>query len=154
MRIGVVSDTHGRIDDRVRRALGGVDHIIHAGDVGGGGVLVELAAIAPLAAVVRGNTDAYPGADALPLEATVTFGETRVLVGHIREALLRAHDPAREGIDVVVTGHTHRAAVVWDGGVLYLNPGSAGRPRFGMPRTLALLGMDDEGLRPEIVALD
>ena len=57
----------------------------------------------------------------------------------MRAALLRRHEPAREGFDVVVTGHSHRYAESRDDGVLYLNPGAAGAPRFGLPRSVAIV---------------
>ena len=78
----------------------------------------------------------------------------RLLVGHVKGALLRDHDPAREGIAVVVTGHTHRAAIANDDGVLYLNPGTANRtPGLGRPASVALLEVDGGEVRAEIVTL-
>ncbi len=38
-----------------------------------------------------------------------------------------------------MTGHSHRFAESWDGGVLYLNPGAAGAARFGLPRSVAIV---------------
>jgi len=55
--------------------------------------------------------------------------------------------------DVIVFGHSHRPAVEWDDGVLFLNPGSAGQKRFQLPRSVALLEVGDE-LRPKIVSLE
>jgi len=142
LRVGVISDTHGTLDPAVPKAFAGVDHIVHAGDVGSE-VLDWLRAIAPVTAV-RGNVDGWL-ADELPLEATVELAGRRLLVAHVREALLRDHQPAREGYDVVVTGHSHRFAERWEEGVLYLNPGSAGVPRFGLQRSVAILSIDSEG---------
>ena len=56
MRIGVVSDTHGYLNPRVPELLQGVNHILHAGDIGDGGIIEALAQIAPIT-VVRGNND-------------------------------------------------------------------------------------------------
>jgi len=141
--VGVISDTHGRLDPAVPAAFAGVNHIVHAGDVGSE-VLAWLGAIAPVTAV-RGNVDGWL-TEQLPLEATVELAGRRLLVAHVREALLRDHEPAREGFDIVVTGHSHRFSERWDDGVLYLNPGSAGPPRFGLPRSVALLEFADDGL--------
>ena len=149
-RVGVISDTHGKRDPAVPNAFAGVEHIVHAGDVGSG-VLSWLGAIAPVTAV-RGNVDDWP-ADELPLEATVELAGRRLLVAHIRNHLLLDHEPAREGFDIVVTGHSHTYSEHWDDGVLYLNPGSAGPPRFGLPRSVALLNLDDEAVRVERVDL-
>jgi hypothetical protein len=150
--IGVISDTHGRLDVAVRETFAGVECIVHAGDVGGTDVLLELAAIAPLTAV-RGNVDVVFGVAELPDEAVLEVAGRRLLVAHVREALLRRHEPAREGFDIVVTGHTHRYAETWDGGVLYLNPGSAGARRFDLPRSVVLLELTDDGVVAQRIAL-
>ncbi len=153
VRVGVISDTHGQLSDEVPGLFAGVDRIVHAGDVGDERVLQRLALVAPVTAV-HGNMDAgLPAAD-LPLEAVLDVGRVRLLVGHVKEALLRRHDPSGEGIAVVVTGHTHRAQVANEGGVLYLNPGTANRTRgFGRPASVALLDIDGRGIRAEIVTL-
>jgi hypothetical protein len=59
-------------------------------------------------------------------------------------------DPAVCGIDVVVSGHSHRPRIETIDGVLYLNPGSAGPRRFKLPITLATLELTASGLRPVI----
>jgi len=56
MRIGILSDTHGLLRDEVVKALDGVDHIIHAGDIDRKEVIDALVSIAPVT-VVRGNAD-------------------------------------------------------------------------------------------------
>ena len=164
--VGLISDTHGHLYAPVRRLLEGVDHIIHAGDIGSPEVLAGLRAIAPVTAV-RGNCDYDGWAAALPVETEVELGGVRILVGHIagrlRERiateLRRDADGARQdaspgaGLRVVVSGHSHRADSEERDGVLYLNPGSAGPERFGHPRTLALLTiMPPEQERPGLSA--
>ncbi len=147
MRVGVLSDTHGVLHKDVLAALAGVEQILHAGDVGGG-VLDRLQAIAPVVAV-RGNTD-Y-GSD-LPPERLVDIEERRLLVIHQRGDALALHQPLLEGLAAVIYGHSHKPEIVWQDGVLYLNPGAAGPSRFGLPRSLAILEVGAE-LRPEIVPL-
>jgi putative phosphoesterase len=149
--VGLVSDTHGHLYPPVRQLLEGVDHIIHAGDVGSPQVLAALKAIAPVTAV-RGNCDYDVWAASLPVEAMIELGGVRFLVGHIagrlRDTLAREQTraqargtdgPPRAQIRVVVTGHTHRVEDQERDGVLYVNPGSAGPERFGHPRTMARL---------------
>jgi len=137
-RLGVVSDTHGRFDPRLREVFAGVERIVHAGDVGTADVLGDLAAIAPVTAV-RGNVDSVYGVDQLPEEAVFEVDGRRVLVGHIKTALLGRHTPSLEGYDLVITGHSHRFTETREGGVLYLNPGAAGAARFGLPRSVAVV---------------
>lgn len=134
--IGVISDTHGHLYPEVARELEGVDHIIHAGDIGAYDVLTALRRIAPMTAV-RGNVDMGGWADALPSRVEVELGGVCVVVAHIAP---RADGAGRAGQPVVVVaGHSHIAAEEWRDEVLYLNPGSAGPRRFGRPRTLARL---------------
>jgi uncharacterized protein len=137
----VISDTHGRFDPALREIFAGVERIVHAGDVGAADVLVELATIAPVTAV-RGNVDLYLGAEQLPGEATLEVAGRRVLVAHVLPDLLRRRRPAREGFDLVVTGHSHRYRESREGGVLFLNPGAAGAARFGLPRSVAVVELD------------
>ena len=154
LRVGVISDTHGLFDPRLEEVFAGVDHILHAGDVGAMAVLDSLAAIAPVT-VVRGNVDREAWTWDLPEEAVVELNGRRILVAHIKEDLFRRRDPGREGFSAVVTGHSHAPAVIQRGGVLYLNPGSAGRRRFHLPRAVALLDVPAVGaVRAEIVILE
>lgn len=150
--IGVVSDTHGYYAPELDVVFAGALHIVHAGDVGSG-VLERLRELAPVT-VVAGNTDLPDGREELPWEAEVKVGDLHILVCHIGHSLMGRHDPVAEGFDLVVSGHTHRAAVEWRGQTLFLNPGSAGRARFGKPRTCALVTLGGGRPEPRIVTLD
>ncbi|MBQ9325641.1 MAG: metallophosphoesterase family protein [Clostridia bacterium] len=130
MIIGVLSDTHGLMRDETMQALCGCDVILHAGDVGGKGVLERLESIAPVHAVY-GNVDP-PGAWGLP-----PVWEGEIAGCHIAMAHRRKDLPSQA--DIFVYGHSHRYEEVWDGIALYLNPGSCGPRRFHLPCTLALL---------------
>ena len=150
--VGVLSDTHGYLYPEVAEHLKGVDHILHAGDVGTAEVLRALRSIAPVTAV-RGNVDMGGWADALPSRAEVELGGVCIVVGHISP---RADGSGRAGQPVVVvSGHSHIASEQRRDGVLYLNPGSAGPRRFGRPRTLACLEIwpaPSEAAAPRVVA--
>lgn len=139
-RIGIISDTHGTLRLEALSALEGVAHIIHAGDVGRGDIVLRLSAIAPVTAI-RGNIDTGEWAGGLPETATVTLFGRRFFVLHDRNDL--RFDPAAEGYDVVVSGHSHKPGSRTIAGVLYVNPGSAGPRRFKLPVTLATLGFED-----------
>jgi len=137
--IGVVSDTHGFYDPKLDQLFAGVTHIVHAGDFGTLDVLERLHLIAPLT-VVLGNVDRPTFAGQFPWETEVTVGGVRILVCHIGHSLMGRHEPVAEGYDMVVSGHSHRAALEWRGRTLFLNPGYAGRPRWGQRRSVALGG--------------
>jgi putative phosphoesterase len=150
--IGVVSDTHGYYDPLLDDLFAGAAGIVHAGDVGGLDILQRLRALAPLT-VVAGNTDLPQWGDGLPWEAAVEIAGLRVIVCHIVASLVGKHDPVAEGFDLVVSGHSHKAAVEWRAETLFLNPGSAGRPRFGKPRTAALVDVKGGRPGPRIIVL-
>jgi uncharacterized protein len=151
--IGVVSDTHGYYDPALDGLLAGAERIIHAGDIGTLEVLSRLRELAPVTAVL-GNTDVSSWGEQLPLEAEVRVLGLRVLLCHIGKSIMERHDPVAEGYDLVVSGHSHRAAVEWREDTLFLNPGAAGKARFGLSRTLARVTVGPDGRpAPEIVPL-
>jgi hypothetical protein len=150
MKVGVISDTHGLLRTEAIAALQGCERIIHAGDIGSPEILDQLASIAPLQ-VVRGNNDldapwAEPLADQLRFDLN---GWQTLLVHDIADV------PAELDADIklVITGHSHKPRIEWRGERLYLNPGSAGRRRFKLPVTLALLEVLADSLEPRLVSL-
>lgn len=134
--IGVISDTHGVLRPEALEVLSGVDHIVHAGDIGSAAVLDELRRIAPVTAV-RGNNDRGRWARSLPESVKVRFADRTVYVLHDLKEL--DVDPVAERVAVVISGHSHDPVIERRHGVLYLNPGSAGPRRFNLPVCLATL---------------
>lgn len=141
MRIGLISDTHGLLRPQAVDALAGVDHIIHAGDVGQEEVLRELRTVAPVTAV-RGNVDIDTWATALPEKQDIWLSGASIHVLHILERL-KPTDGARSR--VVIYGHTHRPLIETRDGVLFVNPGSAGPRRFSLPVTVGFLTVGVDG---------
>jgi putative phosphoesterase len=128
--IGVISDTHGLLRPEAVEALRGVEHIIHAGDIGAPEVLSALAEIAPVTAV-RGNNDKGAWAGRIPATAVFEAPGLRIYVLHdVNELDL---DPAAAGFGVVIAGHSHHPSQDERDGVLFFNPGSAGPRRFRLP---------------------
>lgn len=151
MKIGLIADTHGLLRPEALAALQGVDHLIHAGDIGGAHLLAELERIAPLS-VVRGNNDGDTWADDIPERLTLRFGAVSLYLLHDLKQL--DIDPKAEGIDVVIAGHSHKPLQEERDGVLYLNPGSAGPRRFKLPISVALLHIDGNAVRFELITLE
>jgi putative phosphoesterase len=153
MRIGIISDTHDYLDPRIAEAFARVDHILHGGDVGSHTLLLELEAIAPVTAVL-GNTDAGL---TLNLTEVVKIGGRKFLVQHIVNPHALADDLklriARERPGVVVFGHTHKPFCETINGVLFLNPGYAGKKRFALERNVAILSGDRDELKAEFLPL-
>lgn len=172
MKIGVVSDTHGFFEPRLRELLDGVERILHAGDVGSLEVLEELGRIAPVEAV-RGNVDSQE--THLPPSRAVQLEGARIELQHTlpapqseleawsdgallakmhperRDAFLKTFHPATR---VVIFGHSHQPCLLTLGHTLFFNPGSAGKKRFSLPRTCALLEVFPRGVRGTVLRLD
>jgi uncharacterized protein len=149
MKIGVIADTHDHFDPKIRTIFAGVEHILHAGDIGLPWIILELENIAPVTAVT-GNTDM-----GLRFKETevVRLAGRKFLVHHIVDT----HHPGekvmqrivKEKPDVVVFGHSHKQFNLLIGSVLYFNPGYAGQPRFGYPRSVAILHCDEKEILAE-----
>jgi hypothetical protein len=148
--VGVISDTHGLLRPEAVEALKGSELIVHAGDIGGAGVIESLRAIAPVVAV-RGNNDRGEWAEGFPEYDAVEVGRAWLYVLHDLKEL--DISPDASGFRVVVSGHSHKPLAEERRGVLYLNPGSAGPRRFKLPVTLARLTIDGDDARAEIINL-
>jgi len=151
-RVGLISDTHGRLDPRVHQAFAGVDAIVHAGDVCGDAIIYELMTISPNVTAVLGNCDRGDDAWGLePLAATTVDG-VRFLAVHDIHAI-GAHIP--DDVDVVVHGHSHKPSSIWRGRVLLINPGSASQRRTMPSRSVAVVEIgDDASLEVRSIMLD
>lgn len=148
--VGVISDTHGLLRPQAMKALTGSDLIVHAGDVGDPQILEQLRGIAPTFAV-RGNVDTGVWAKALPMTEVVAVGQLHLYVLHDIATL--DLNPRAAGFAAVISGHSHRPDAETRGGVLYLNPGSAGPRRFTLPIALAKLRVTGDQLLHELIEL-
>lgn len=153
MKVGVISDTHGYIDPRVEKIFAGVDHIIHAGDIGYASIILELQMIAPVTAVL-GNCDDDIG---YRLTESVVVAQKKFVVHHIVNPWALGESVqmriAKEKPAAVVFGHTHKKFAERVGNILYFNPGYAGKPKFGTERSVAVLQLDNGHIRPEFYPL-
>ncbi|MGB9181569.1 MAG: metallophosphoesterase family protein [Pyrinomonadaceae bacterium] len=154
--IGVISDTHGKLDEKVFNLFAGVKRIIHAGDIGNEDLIWQLEAVAPVIAV-RGNNDA--DTMCFPTERLAVVEGRTFYVRHqfaTIEKLTAAHQRIIERClaDVVIFGHSHKAyASQWRGTLLF-NPGGAGPKRFNLPRTVGLLELNEDSITPRIIQLE
>jgi putative phosphoesterase len=146
--IGLISDTHGLLRPSALRAMQGAELIIHAGDVGDTGILEALRKIAPVV-VVRGNVDTEQWAEALPITAMAKAGAIQIYVLHdVKQLNL---NPKTAGFSIVVSGHSHQPGQTERGGVIYINPGSAGPRRFQLPITVARLDLNQRPWKAEFI---
>ena len=149
-RIGVISDTHGLFRQAVKDAFQGVEAIFHAGDVGDMDVLNELERMAPVYAV-RGNMDRGDLFEDLPDTLLRDCCGKSIYMLH---DLLRLNvNPLVMGVNVVIHGHTHQASVEERSGVLYLNPGCAGRnPKHGRA-SVCVIEVLGTSIKPNVVQI-
>ena len=128
MLIGVISDTHGLLRPDALEAFAGVEHIIHAGDIGSPDILPKLTAVAPVTAI-RGNVDTQAWAHGLPAQEVVKLaGRTIYIIHDLGDLDL---DPVAAGLDMIVSGHSHMSKIETSQGIVYLNPGSAAHAGSG-----------------------
>jgi putative phosphoesterase len=154
--IGVISNTHGKLDERVFALFTGASRIIHAGDIGDEELIWKLESIAPVIAV-RGNNDT--DTMCFPNERLAVIGKRTFYIRH-QFATVEKMTAAQKGIiekrmpDVVIFGHSHQPySANWRGTLLF-NPGSAGPKRFNFPRSVGLIEMTEDGIAARIVVLD
>ena len=160
-RIGLISDTHSYMDDRIIHHLSGVDEIWHAGDIGNAAVSDALMAIKPYRAVY-GNIDGgelrrmhkanlYFRVDGVTVWMTHIGGRPPRYAKGIKEELNRIRP------NLFICGHSHILKVQKDhaqGGVLYMNPGAAGIHGFHKMRTLLRFNLHEGKIQDlEVVEL-
>ena len=158
MLLGVVSDTHGYLNPRVLELLQGVDHILHAGDIGDAAIIGQLSRIAPVT-TVRGNNDRTGPASLFPEEVTLELAGRIIYLTHIVKVPKEPGGTENKtysdaGIDVVVYGHSHIAFQKTLGPVLFFNPGAAGKRRFKVVPSIGTLELAKDQVWGTIIPLD
>ena len=151
LRVGLISDTHGLLRPQAIDFLQGSDLIVHGGDICDGAILTALAAIAPVIAV-RGNNDHGGWAERLRESELFRVGDAFIYAIHDVAAI--DIEPRAAGVQVVVSGHSHRPSIRGVDGVLFVNPGSAGPRRFKLPISVGELTIDGASVAARTVELE
>lgn len=145
MKVGIISDTHGYIDDRIKSYLEPCDEIWHGGDFGTVAVSNALESLAPLKGVY-GNIDGQDVRIIHPEEQFFECEGLKVFMRHIAGYPGRYNPKTRKRIDelrpdIVIVGHSHICKVMRDDRFnhIHINPGAAGVHGFHKMRTLALM---------------
>jgi putative phosphoesterase len=155
MKIGIISDTHGLLRAQVFDVFQGVQHILHAGDVGDPGILTELAAIAQVTAV-WGNVDGMDLRARIPEIARLELGGVRIVILHgmqLGSPTPQKAAAAHPDAGLVVFGHSHRPIIQQAGPTLAVNPGSAGPRRFKDPVTVAIAEIENGTVQARLIDL-
>ena len=157
LRIGVIADTHGLFDPSLIKHFAGVTAILHAGDIGGPGVIRQLKRIAPVIAV-SGNVDGFEQ-NGFPRERIVRRAGVAIAITHILFERGRLTEEAREWLDatqpaICIFGHSHRPTIDRYGETILFNPGSAGPRRFSLPRGAGMLIVRGGEVTPQCIRLE
>ena len=160
-KIGILSDTHGLLDQRVKEHFKNVDEIWHAGDIGSMEVLQQLREFKPTRAVF-GNCDSGDVRWSLTEFYSFKVEEVNVLLTHIGGYPGRYNPLAYQKIlqtrpQLFVCGHSHILKVQYDESLnmLTCNPGAAGKYGIHTVQTLLRLSIDGHKIQDlEVIELD
>lgn len=160
-RIGLISDTHGFLDDAVFTHFAACDEIWHAGDFGDLLIFEKLKNFKPLKAVF-GNIDGPDLRNLLPETLRWKTEEVNVLMTHIggypgRYAPAVKKELASAPTQLFICGHSHILKVIYDEKFhcLHMNPGAAGRQGWHKVRTLIRFVIDGTEMHDcEIIELN
>ena len=149
-KIGVISDTHGLLRPEAEKNLEGSDVIVHAGDIGNFEIINKLEKIATIYAI-RGNIDKENWADEFPETLELEILNKKIFIIHdIKEVDVRNE----KKYNIIISGHSHKPLIKKINGVLYLNPGSAGKRRFSLPISIAQIKIIEGKVSAEIIELN
>jgi putative phosphoesterase len=155
MKIGLIADTHGILPEPIFDIFKNVKHIFHAGDIGNQEVIQGLEIICPVHAVY-GNIDSWPVTIHYPHILVHQVQNKKICVYHdIIKPKYFSYQLFKKNIDadIVVSGHTHAAGFEVFREVLYINPGSASKPRDRRLGTVVILNLNEEPLKPDIIEI-
>lgn len=160
LRIGLLSDTHGYLDDRILAYLSECDEIWHAGDIGNIEIAQKLSVLKPLRAV-SGNIDGTDLRQEYPLHLRFVCEEVDVLMIHIGGYPGHYSSETRKEINssipkLFISGHSHILKVIYDNKykLLHINPGAAGIQGFHQIRTLIRFSIDKDIIKDlEVIEL-
>ncbi len=159
-RIGLLSDTHSYLDEKIFDYYKEVDEIWHAGDIGSMEVVEKLEAFKPLRAVY-GNIDDTKIRTSFPLNNIFECEELKIWITHIGGYPGRYNKRVREEMtvhnpDIFITGHSHILKIMPDKkhDLLHINPGACGIVGFHRMKTMVRFAIDGKKIKDmEVIEL-
>ncbi|WOK05024.1 metallophosphoesterase family protein [Imperialibacter roseus] len=153
-KIGLISDTHGYLDERVFEYFAGCDEIWHAGDIGDQEVMNKLEAFKPVVAVY-GNIDGADLRHSYPEDQVFEREEKTIWITHIGGYPPRYNRRVIKQLDTIkpylfICGHSHIVKVLTDKArlpLIHINPGAAGMQGFHKMRTIMRFDLTPEGVK-------
>ena len=150
-KIGIISDTHGLLRPEAEEQLVKSDIIIHAGDIGSIEIINRLKQAAPVYAI-RGNVDKDKWADEFPQTLDFKIGKKKIFIIHNIKDL--DFNPEEKKFDIIISGHSHKPLIKKENGILYLNPGSAGKRRFNLSLSIGQILIAEDKISAGIIELE
>ena len=159
-RIGLISDTHGYLDENIFEHFKNCDEIWHAGDFGSLELIETLQQFKPLKGVY-GNIDGKEIRNIFPEKLFFNCEEVKVFMQHIggypgKYAPGVKKDIINDHSQLFISGHSHILKVMYDDVVqcLHINPGAAGKQGWHQVRTVVRFTIDKKNIRDcEIIEL-
>jgi len=161
-RIGIISDTHGYLDEAVFKHFENCDEIWHAGDFGNIELATHLATLSGLTVKgVYGNIDGQDIRSVYPEQLVFNCEEVKVMMRHIGGSPPKYNPDTRKELalhkpQLFISGHSHILKVIYDDKIncLHINPGAAGKQGWHKVRTVIRLVIDGKNMRDcEVVEL-
>jgi len=154
MKIGLLSDTHSWLDEKIFEYFAGVDEIWHAGDIGDASVANKLEDFKPLRAVF-GNIDGRELRIRFPQNQIFTLEGVSVWITHIGGYPPKYVPVVKKRLNSInprlfICGHSHILKIMPDAtrpGMLYINPGAAGVHGFHIEKTIVRFKLDAGSIR-------
>lgn len=158
-RIGLISDTHGFLDEKVFEHFKDCDEIWHAGDFGNT-VVDQLKGFKSLQGV-HGNIDDATIRNEFPEQLVFMCEEVKVMIRHISGSPPRYNPATKKELamhkpDLLIAGHSHILKIMYHDTIncLYMNPGAAGRQGWHKVRTIVRFVIDGKDIRQcEVIEL-
>ncbi|HEX2847406.1 MAG TPA: metallophosphoesterase family protein [Chitinophagaceae bacterium] len=152
-RIGLISDTHGFLDESVFHHFKDCDEIWHAGDFGNAELADKLNAFKPLKGVY-GNIDGMDIRANYPEQLVFMCESVKVMMRHIGGSPPKYNPETRKELALhrpllFISGHSHILKVMYDQQqqCLHINPGAAGKQGWHKVRTLVRLTIDGQEMK-------
>lgn len=148
-QIGIISDTHGYLDEAVFKHFAKCDEIWHIGDFGTIELVHQLEKLHKPIRGVYGNIDGQDIRSEFPEHLFFHCEQVKVLMIHIggyptkynarSKALIKQYQP-----QLFLSGHSHITKVMYDEPLacLHINPGAAGKHGWHSVRTIVRLVID------------
>ncbi|HYF31183.1 MAG TPA: metallophosphoesterase family protein [Chitinophagaceae bacterium] len=153
-RIGLISDTHGYLDEQVFKYFKGCHEIWHAGDFGTIALAEELANKSGLPLKgVYGNIDGYDVRSVYPEKLSWQCEDVKIFMTHIGGHPARYAPGIKQWIvqhqpKIFISGHSHILKVIYDKTLecLHMNPGAAGKQGWHLVRTIITFAIDGNNI--------